>query len=217
MITRRTLLERSVAMAGSYSALSCAQTTVAQEYADVARADKWVFDALKKADPSKAKGEVPGPITKGAIGTLFLGRFADPMYYLLKVIGWDPEPKQRSDFKSVRVPVGFVTDFASIPQVFWTMLPPDGLYTYPAIIHDYLYWEQFLSRDQSDLVLKLAMEDFKVNAAAREAIYAGVRAGGSFAWGNNAKRKAKGEKRILRKLPENPTTRWEEWKKGDVF
>ena len=34
---------------------------------------------------------------------------------------------------------GFVTDLASTPQILWSMLPRAAAYSYPAIIHDYLY------------------------------------------------------------------------------
>ena len=45
------------------------------------------------------------------------------------------------DFEAygVKVPKGFVTDLASIPKFFWRILPPFGLYSEAAVIHDYLY------------------------------------------------------------------------------
>jgi hypothetical protein len=36
---------------------------------------------------------------------------------------------------SITVPHGFVTDFASIPQPFWSLLSPHGLYSKAAIVH----------------------------------------------------------------------------------
>src|SRR5215216_1525948 len=87
-----------------------------------------------------------------SIGALHIGRFADPMYFLLKPITWKPNPGQEA-FQAVSVPEGFVTDFASIPRIFWSALRPDGLYTYPAIVHDYLYWEQNVPKDVADSVL----------------------------------------------------------------
>ena len=41
--------------------------------------------------------------------------------------------------RPITVPAGFVTDFASIPRAFWTILPPTGKYGKAAVIHDYLY------------------------------------------------------------------------------
>ncbi|MGH7798799.1 MAG: DUF1353 domain-containing protein [Candidatus Binatia bacterium] len=50
---------------------------------------------------------------------------------------------------SLTVPIGFVTDFASIPQVFHYLLRQNGFYLLPAVVHDYLYWTQTCTRDQS--------------------------------------------------------------------
>lgn len=36
------------------------------------------------------------------------------------------------------VPVGYKTDFASIPRIFWRILPPHGPYVPAAVVHDYL-------------------------------------------------------------------------------
>jgi len=40
---------------------------------------------------------------------------------------------------TIQVPAGFVTDFASVPKLFWNILPPTGAYGKAAVIHDYLY------------------------------------------------------------------------------
>jgi Protein of unknown function (DUF1353) len=182
------------------------------EYGDPASADRWMqawIASARTADPTA---------TKAPNGALHLGRFADPIYYLTSVIGWDPEPAQASTYQPVRVPIGFVTDFASIPRVFWSLLRPDGTYSYAAVIHDYLYWEQYLSRDASDAILRLCMEDFRIDATVVGAVYAGVRLGGGFAWDANARRKAAGERRVIRRFPTDPRVSWDEWKRNsDVF
>lgn len=150
-------------------------------------------------------------------GALFVGRFADPMYFLTKSITWTPNAGQEA-FKSVTVPVGFVTDFASIPRIFWSALRPDGTYTYPAIVHDYLYWMQERPKDDADQILKFGMEDLSVDSVSSIAIYNGVHFFGGSAWDSNKKLKSQGEKRILKRFPEDPTTTWEKWKKQpDVF
>jgi hypothetical protein len=38
----------------------------------------------------------------------------------------------------ITVPVGYTTDLASIPRIFWVILPPQGQYIKAAVIHDYL-------------------------------------------------------------------------------
>ena len=37
------------------------------------------------------------------------------------------------------VPAGFVTDGASVPRVFWRIVPPFGLHFNAAVVHDWLY------------------------------------------------------------------------------
>lgn len=40
---------------------------------------------------------------------------------------------------AIRVPKGFITDFASIPKILWNVLPPTGKYGKAAVVHDFLY------------------------------------------------------------------------------
>ena len=133
---------------------------------------------------------------KAPQGALIVRRFADPIYFLQKPISWVPN-KGQEQFPTVTVPNGFVTDFASIPQIFWSILKPDGLYAYAAVVHDYLYWTQSTSRDAADTILKLAMEDFNVAGATVTAIYEAVNWFGGRAWDENKRLKSNGEKRIL--------------------
>jgi hypothetical protein len=133
-------------------------------YTDRAAAEQWMDSWIRDR--------------KAAGGVLHLSRFADPTYFLTREIGWTPNQDQADTHKHVLGPVGFVTDFASIPRVFWSVLRPDGIYTYAAIVHDYLYWEQPVARETADEIFKFAMEDFRVDGATIAAIYAAVRVGG---------------------------------------
>ncbi|MBT1508870.1 DUF1353 domain-containing protein [Bradyrhizobium sp. SRL28] len=160
--------------------------------------------------------EATGVGKEVASGVLSVTRFADAFWYLNKRIDWTPSPGQT--LPSVSVPAGFVTDFASIPRALWTALPRDGDYVWAAIVHDYLYWYQTTTREIADSVLNAAMIDFKIPAANRVAIYQGVHLGGESSWIGNSKLKYNGEKRLLKRFPENPTISWEDWKKvPDVF
>jgi Protein of unknown function (DUF1353) len=150
---------------------------------------------------------------KDVVGALYLGRFLDRMWFVAKPIAWRPSPAQAGRYQSVEVPVGFVTDLASVPRVFWQFLPTDGEYAFAAIIHDYLYWTQDRSREDSDEILNLGMEDLGVGVVAKNAIYRSVRLRGQSAWNANRKLKMGGECRILTKYPETPTVRWTDWKK----
>lgn len=150
-------------------------------------------------------------------GGLYVYRFKEPMWALLKPIAWKSN-EDSSKIAPVIVPTGFVTDFASIPPAFYSLLRPDGDYTYPAIIHDYLYWMQERPRSECDEVLRLAMQDFNIGLVTVGAIYKAVRSFGGSAWAQNTKLKKAGEKRILKKLPEDPRITWEAWKKdASVF
>ncbi|EBC2121920.1 DUF1353 domain-containing protein [Salmonella enterica] len=52
----------------------------------------------------------------------------------------------------IEVPAGFVTDLATVPRIFWMLLPPDGKYAKAAIIHDYLYGNALRSKKEADLI-----------------------------------------------------------------
>lgn len=151
------------------------------------------------------------------VGTLHLSRFRDPIYFLIKQVSWRPNPGQEAHPR-VDVPVGFVTDFASIPRIFWSLLRPDGEYTYAAIVHDYLYWTQTRPRDVADLIFKFGMEDFRVSSNTVSLVYDAVRLGGGSAWDNNTRLRTQGEKRILKRFPDDPRVSWDDWKRvPDVF
>jgi hypothetical protein len=57
------------------------------------------------------------------------------------------------------------------------------------------------------------MQDFGVNAHIISLIYDAVRVAGAIAWNENATLKGQGEKRILKRFPDDPRTRWQDWKR----
>lgn len=97
---------------------------------------------------------------------------------------------------AVEVPVGFITDFASIPRILWVLLPPWGKYGKAAVIHDYMYTEHKhsvfsaegvesfvqIERKQADDIFLQAMEVLGVNVITRYAMYAAVRVFGQRPW-----------------------------------
>jgi uncharacterized protein DUF1353 len=109
----------------------------------------------------------------------------------------------------IEVPANFITDFASIPRVLWSLLPPTGFYGKAAVIHDFCYLygrigDMEISQKYSDDVLNEAMcvlaaewvlthgrstPDFPQiprgelrTLIEREIIYRGVRLFGFFTW-----------------------------------
>jgi hypothetical protein len=200
--SRRRLLESGTALSLCISSTSVAHAQPRGVTFDLNKED-WL-DAFMK---NKAVGE-----------PLHVSRFVERIYYLTKPIAWFPNPGQER-LRRVDVPVGFITDFASVPAPFWPLLPPDGEYTYPAIVHDYLYWDQGRPREEADEILKLGMQDLRVPRWKIEAIYGAVRVFGGGPWDENTRLKTQGEKRCI-KLPvsADATTRWEDYRKRkDVF
>jgi hypothetical protein len=58
------------------------------------------------------------------------------------------------------------------------------------------------------------MIDFGVNSTTVSTIYDAVRIGGESSWTKNALLKQQGERRVLTKFPDDPRTRWADWKKN---
>lgn len=83
-------------------------------------------------------------------------------------------------------PVGFIHNLASIPQAFQWLLPVNDRHKLAAVLHDYLYTVQPVSRARADALFLEAMESLGVSWWKRNAMYAGVRAGGWVAWDRNA-------------------------------
>lgn len=82
----------------------------------------------------------------------------------------------------ITVPVGFYTDFASVPRlgVVYAMLG-DRAHE-PAVIHDWLYYSAILPRETADNVLMEAMRVLDLPWWQSYPIFWGVRIGGWYAW-----------------------------------
>ena len=62
------------------------------------------------------------------------------------------------------------------------------------------------------------MQDLGIDWVTIETIFFAVRAGGGSAWAQNATLKARGERRVLKMLPDDPRITWLDWKqKPGVF
>ncbi|MBL0320312.1 MAG: DUF1353 domain-containing protein [Alphaproteobacteria bacterium] len=93
--------------------------------------------------------------------------------------------------EKIVVPEGFLTDFGSIPKIFWNIVSPIGKATAAFVLHDYLYMTQERSRLVSDAILLEALEILGVNWLQRFLIYNGVRVGGWLPWNNHKKENKK--------------------------
>jgi len=55
------------------------------------------------------------------------------------------------------VPTGFITDFASVPRIFWALIPPNGKYTKAAVLHDWMYKYAIMNKAYADLTFYRGM------------------------------------------------------------
>jgi hypothetical protein len=92
----------------------------------------------------------------------------------------------------ITVPTGFVSDGASIPRVFWSIMGPQGPWFYAAIVHDYLYSKSSTGRFdcdrwEADEIFLDAMKDLGVRWHQRFLIYRAVRL---FGWASYKKKRS---------------------------
>jgi hypothetical protein len=117
-------------------------------------------------------------------GPLVLEYLDGREWKVVYAIGYKPKSG-----RAVLVPAGTITDFASIPRLFWRVIGPptgygkDAAYGKAAVIHDYLYTHPGeRSRKDCDDIFLEAMTDLGVSTMRRNAMYAAVRVGGGLAW-----------------------------------
>lgn len=83
---------------------------------------------------------------------------------------------------------GFITDGASVPRLLWSFFPPYGMLFPAAIIHDWNYYRQSLTRKQADMQFQKHMKVCEMPWITREIIYRSLRLFGGIAWKRNARR-----------------------------
>jgi len=86
------------------------------------------------------------------------------------------------------VPKGFPSDGASIPRLCWRVIghPFDMKYLREAVLHDWMYNVQPVSRKEADDIFEQLLRT-RVSWLRRKLIYRAVRTFGWVAWNNNAK------------------------------
>lgn len=85
-------------------------------------------------------------------------------------------------------PIGFYTDFASVPRIGIVYAMLGDTAHEPAVIHDWLYYSALTDRATADKVLLEAMGVIGLPWWRRWPIYAGVRVGGWYAWNDHRKK-----------------------------
>ncbi|MFM8551566.1 MAG: DUF1353 domain-containing protein [Nitrospiraceae bacterium] len=97
----------------------------------------------------------------------------------------------------IEVPIGFQTDFASVPRLFWIFLPKWGTYGNASVIHDWLYWDQTRPKAEADTIFLEAMGVLNVNPITKWLMYQAVHLLGFIAWYRNRADRAAGFDRVL--------------------
>lgn len=102
----------------------------------------------------------------------------------------DPWGWVNPQYGRVNIPAGFVTDFASTPQILraFSVFDPIREGIYAAVVHDWLYCTQTRSRAECDAILHIALLEEGMNAALAWTYWASVRVGGWHPWNARKKR-----------------------------
>ena len=93
----------------------------------------------------------------------------------------------------VNVAAGFETDLASVPRLFWTLLPACGPHNRAAVVHDWLYARRRIEtvdgkirkprRNECDWIFLVALKDCGVGWVKRNAMWLAVRSpAGAWVW-----------------------------------
>jgi len=84
----------------------------------------------------------------------------------------------KDDEVLMEVPVGFVTDLASLPRGIRSIYSRTGRSRYASVIHDYLYSIKWSTRKECDKMFKELLIASGVSRFRAQTFYMGVRAGG---------------------------------------
>ena len=76
----------------------------------------------------------------------------------------------------IKIPKGYLSDLASIPKPFWSLIGgPWGRYGYAAILHDYILQEKLYPAKRADQIFLEAMTVLKVPKWKRIVMYSALR------------------------------------------
>lgn len=84
--------------------------------------------------------------------------------------------------RQLYVPKGTVSNGASVPRLLWVIYSPYGTYTYPAVIHDFLYENNLYTREFADRQFLIDMGRTNTNKFTKWLFYYIVRIFGGLNW-----------------------------------
>jgi len=94
----------------------------------------------------------------------------------------------KANTDTIRVPSGFITDFASVPWIFRWFFPVMGtLSDKPAVLHDWLYVTESFDRKTCDELFYKALKERGVSRWKAWSMYKAVRLGGWYVWNKHKK------------------------------
>lgn len=120
------------------------------------------------------------------LGPLILEALPNPDYWAVRA----PLVWCDALYGRIEVPPGFVTDLASIPRALRNLpsFDPNGLSRRPAVVHDWLYATQTLTKPTADGFLHDAMLLEGCSQSDAQAFYDAVHWFGQAAWDDDLKR-----------------------------
>jgi len=120
-------------------------------------------------------------------------------WFLREEFGYDIGSEGSGD--SIDVPVGFLTDFASVPRPFWWLFPTWGRYGNAAVIHDFCYWRQDIDRRRADRIFLEGMRVLGVGRTTRALLFSAVRVFGGMPWWRARRQKGRGLDKVSARMP----------------
>lgn len=111
-------------------------------------------------------------------GKTILERLSHDEYLLKSSLSFE------NDWIKVTIKKGLITNGASIPRAFWSIIgcPMSGLYVGSAIIHDGLYGSHILTKEESDMLFLDMMTHNGVSKIKRTLMFWAVKYAGKSAW-----------------------------------
>lgn len=82
----------------------------------------------------------------------------------------------------IKVPIGFITDFASVPRFLWPIISPIDRHGKAAVIHDYCYSTAIYNKKRSDEIFLEGMITLEVHKWKRFLMYYCVKTIGFIFW-----------------------------------
>lgn len=107
--------------------------------------------------------------------TPLIGYFDDAMEKFTTTEEFDYHVGTYPSSDIIKVPSGFVTDFASVPKIIQWLIHPHGRYGKAAVLHDYLYENAIKSKAYADNVFYEAMGVLGVSQPKRWVMYQAVK------------------------------------------